>query len=133
MGSRQPFDRHGREAIPHLVLPFLDHGDGSRDPFEDEGAIVDLSRYSVRWSTRAMTFSLALPHGSEVSATVQNHRHQRWHYQQGKKWITRTVPVNPSNYHKSSFPKSCSLLPMVPVRARTSTSDIRTATRFCVR
>ena len=70
----------------------MDHGDGSYDPFEDEGAIVDLSRYSVRWSTRAMTFSLALPHGSEVSATVQNHWHQIWHYQQGKKWITRTVP-----------------------------------------
>ena len=51
----------------------VDHGDGSRDPFEDEGAIVDLSRYSVRWSTRAMTFSLALPHRSEDAATIKNH------------------------------------------------------------
>ena len=51
----------------------LDLGDGSRDPFEDEGAIVDFSRYSVRWSTCAMTFSLALPHGSEDAATIKNH------------------------------------------------------------
>ena len=76
----------------------MDNGDGSHDSFEDEESIVDLSRYSVRWSTRAMTFSLALPHRSEVTATVQNHRHQLWHYQQSKKWIMRTVPVNLLNH-----------------------------------
>ena len=62
----------------------VDHGDGSRDPFEDEEPIADLSRYSVRWPTRAMTFSLALPHRSEDAAIVKNHRLQLWDNQQGK-------------------------------------------------